>query len=160
MDAFSYTGHRKSRQTGALVRGAAIALLALQLGGCAVASLPFAEMSADRTARSDSANPAVVPVSATAAVDPSDWETVRRTLARAPGDAIAEPLYWSNPDTGSTGSVAGLGGIVDRSGLTCRPFATTVSDSRGVRRYRGDACQRADGRWQLYGVTPDDAELS
>ena len=47
-----------------------------------------------------------------------------------------------------------------RSGQLCRSFATTVNDARGIRRYRGDACRRTDGRWQLDGMAPDDAKLS
>ena len=53
-----------------------------------------------------------------------------------------------------------VAGITDQNGAVCRPFATTINDERGVRRYRGDACLRTDGRWQLNGVTADDALLS
>jgi len=160
--AFSYIGDGVPRQSRLWRRAGAVTVLALSLGGCAVASLPFAEMNADRMAArtTTTAAPAVVKVAATQGVDPSDWETVRRTVAGAAVEEVVDRLHWSNPDTGSTGTIADLGEAVDRSGTICRPFATTVSDLRGVRRYRGQACQRADGRWQLYGVTADDATLS
>jgi hypothetical protein len=53
-----------------------------------------------------------------------------------------------------------LGAAHARGSLTCRPLATTINDERGVRRYRGEACQRDNGRWQLYGMVADDAQLS
>jgi surface antigen len=93
-------------------------------------------------------------------VDPSDWEAVRRALAGVSQDAEVSRIEWSNPDTGSTGTIATLDLPVERSGTLCRPFATTVSDVRGVSRYRGEACRRADGRWQLFGVIADDAQFS
>ncbi len=69
-------------------------------------------------------------------------------------------IEWSNPDTGSTGTIADLRPAADRGGRLCRAFSTTVNDDRGIRRYRGDACQRTDGRWQLYGMVADDVTLS
>ena len=50
--------------------------------------------------------------------------------------------------------------IVTANSVSCRTFATTVNDIRGIRRYRGDACTTAGGRWQLRTVTPDDAAIS
>jgi surface antigen len=88
------------------------------------------------------------------------WEAVRRTVASIPADAGASQVEWSNPDTGSTGTIATLNAPIDRAGVLCRAFATTVNDARGVRLYRGQTCLRADGRWQLHGMIADDAQLS
>ncbi len=93
-------------------------------------------------------------------VDPSDWETIRRAVAKIPADMGATDVEWSNPDTRSTGTIAALAAPSAGAGTLCRPFATTVNDIRGVRRYRGEACQRTDGRWQLMDVAADDALLS
>jgi hypothetical protein len=30
---------------------------------------------------------------------------------------------------------------------------------RGIRHYRGEACQMAKGRWELFGVLADDSKL-
>ena len=41
----------------------------------------------------------------------------------------------------------------------CRAFATTVNDLRGIRRYRGEACQTGDAGWRLTGIVPEDSVL-
>jgi surface antigen len=96
---------------------------------------------------------------AVATVDASDWEAVRRAIATIPADQ-AKSLEWSNPDTRSTGAVSVAVAAEPEAATACRSFATTVSDARGVRRFRGQACREVDGRWQLRGVSADDATLS
>jgi surface antigen len=154
--ACPYTGPARLRQ---LRGGAAAFLLTLALGGCASTGLPLGErdfhgVSAETTAS------VPVKVSVVDQVDPSDWETVRRAVAGVSEANETTRIEWSNPDTGSTGIVATLDMPVEHGGTLCRPFATTVSDVHGVRRYRGEACQRTDGRWQLFGVVADDAQFS
>ena len=157
--ATSYIGDGSPSQSPSFVRGVAIVGVALALGGCAGMGLPFGEAGANRTAQArDPAKPILASATVIDRVDPSDWETVRRTVAGAPGTPTYD-LGWFNPDTGSSGAVA-VAGITDQNGSVCRPFATTINDERGVRRYRGDACLRTDGRWQLNSVTADDALLS
>lgn len=155
-----YIGRRTQRQSPPFLRGAAIAALALSLGGCAGLGLPFgSEMSASTASASGGLKPTLVSARVVDGVDPSDWETIRRTVASAATNTGASRLEWNNPDTGSTGAVADLSPAIQRGGHLCRTFSTTVNDQRGIRRYAGDACQRTDGRWQLYGMAADDAQL-
>jgi surface antigen len=95
------------------------------------------------------------------AVAPSDWERIRLTASTAmPGSANGEVIDWTNPDTGSNGTLSPL--VAARNepdGRNCRPFALTVSDVRGIRGYRGDACRAPDGMWQLFEVVPEDSAL-
>lgn len=156
--ATSYIGDGRARQSLSFARGVAIFGVALTLGGCAGMGLPFGEAGANRLAEAGDPKPILASATVVDRVDPSDWETVRRTVAGAPGTPTFD-LGWFNPDTGSSGAVA-VAGVTDQNGSVCRPFATTINDERGVRRYRGDACLRTDGRWQLNGVTADDALLS
>ena len=72
---------------------------------------------------------------------------------------LAASLDWLNPDTGSTGTITATA-TASEGKFLCRSFATTVNDLRGIRRYRGEACAPDGGRWQLRGVTPDDAAIS
>jgi surface antigen len=128
------------------------------LGGCSAIGIPFGEPAAGRIAPVRS-NP-VLTAKVTDSVDASDWEAVRRLVAGAAVERASDRLAWSNPDTGSTGTLATVAASTGKSGRLCRSFSTTVNDLRGIRRYRGEACQRTDGRWQLYGVTADDSVLS
>jgi surface antigen len=157
-----YIGARKPRQSPPFYRGVAAAVLALSLGGCAGLGLPGGGELI--TGSVPATRPAATLVSANASiierVDPSDWETVRRTVASASPTSGVNRIEWSNPDTGSQGTIIGLDVPTDRKGQLCRSFATTINDARGVRGYRGDACKRTDGRWQLFGMAPDDAKLS
>ena len=146
----------RAHSTGVrLVRGAAIALVALSLGGCAGLGLPFGERGA--AGRMASAGVAIQPILASATItdqlNPSDWETIRRTIEGAPKSSAR--IDWNNALTGSVGSIS----LADSSKEGCRMFATTVNDLHGIRRYRGGACAMPGGRLQLRGIVADDATL-
>ncbi len=153
----SYIGRSASRQL--FLRAVAVGTLASLLGGCASVGLPLGESNLARVSGETTGS---IPAKASVVdqVDPSDWETVRRAVATISPSVGQSQVEWANPDTGSTGTIAISDPASERSGTLCRPFATTVSDVRGVSRYRGEACQRSDGRWQLYGMIPDDAQFS
>jgi surface antigen len=153
----SYIGRSGSRQL--FVRAAAVGSVALLLGGCASVGLPLGETDLARVSGETTGS---IPAKASVVdqVDPSDWEAVRRAVAAISPSVAQSQVEWANPDTGSTGTIATSDPASERAGTLCRPFATTVSDVRGVSRYRGEACQRSDGRWQLYGMIPDDAHFS
>ncbi len=143
----SYTGEGFGRQSLGL---AVIAVLLVVLAsGCS----SLGERGSGRMAAR-----ATKPVSPVERVDPSDWETIRRAVASA-SDASAHTLPWTNPDTGSKGTIALLPAIT-KAGNLCRAFATTISDPSGVHRYGGEACLRTDGRWQLHEITADDVLVS
>ncbi|MHA1549577.1 MAG: RT0821/Lpp0805 family surface protein [Alphaproteobacteria bacterium] len=153
----SYSAAAEARKSHTARRAALMAALALFLGGCS--SVGLGDYARGPQA-SNQAGAGLMKASLTVAdtVDPSDWEAVRRRIARIPRDDIGR-YDWSNPDTRSTGTMTVLAVGTAGSSATCRPFATTLSDSRGIRRYRGEACRRADGRWQLFGIRADDAKL-
>lgn len=136
---------------------AALILAALTLGGCSAVG-PFAELDRGPRLAVTSGNAQVVKagLTATDSVATSDWDAVRRTIAASPTDVHGR-YDWSNPQTGSTGSVTVLALAENAGG--CRPFSTTVNDARGIRHYRGDACQVAGGAWQLKRLAADDAKL-
>lgn len=144
--AKSYTGAGDRRQPLAL---ATLLVAAVALAGCS----SLGERGPGRLSAR-----AAEPETAVTRVDPSDWETIRRTVAAA-SDAASHSLPWRNPDTGSNGTIALLPAIT-KSGSLCRAFATTVSDPSGIHRYGGEACLRTDGRWQLRGITADDVLVS
>lgn len=140
----SYTGRRTERQSLPYFRAAALGGLALATAGCSA------------TAIDPTHTGSVVRAAVTDGVDPSDWETVRRTIAGIGAETLDRA--WQNPKTGSSGTVTALA-PEPRAGGVCRDFATTVSDLRGIRRYRGEACQTGDAAWRLTGIIPEDSML-
>jgi surface antigen len=145
----------RAHSTGVrLVRGVAIAALALSLGGCAGLGLPFGERgTAGRMASAAAIQPILASAVITDQLDPTDWETVRRTIEGAP--KTASRVDWNNAITGSVGTIA----LAADGSEGCRLFAATVNDLHGIRRYRGGACDVGKGRLQLRGIVADDATL-
>jgi hypothetical protein len=79
-------------------------------------------------------------------------EAIRGSLAVLTGGTI----FWSNSESGSDGIIEFA---ADDAAETCRPFAATVSDLRGIRRYRSEACPGSDGAWDFAEITPEDSVL-
>lgn len=156
--ASSYTGHGRRGKPRWWLAPIAIAALAAAVSGCSSFGPPLGERNSGRLAAGRTASITPAAANPVEAVDPSDWETIRRAVA-ASSDATAQTVTWRNPDTGSNGSVALLPAIT-KEGSFCRSFAATVNDIRGIHRYGGDACLRTDGRWQLLGITADDKLIS
>jgi surface antigen len=151
----SYIGGGGQRQSPPFVRPAAVALLAAMLGGCAGLGMPFETASRDTITTGS-----IQKVSAKAGgpTAQSDWEAVRSTIAKAM-ESKTQDVTWRNPSTGSSGALSILDTPTATNDANCRNFATTMNDMRGIRRYRGEACKMANGRWQLFGVLADDSKL-
>jgi surface antigen len=153
----SYIGEGRTRQAPPFVRAVVIGLTVLSLAGCSRLGMPFGGSDPDP----QPTGAIRVAAKVTDSVDPSDWEAIRRAVATAPIDGSdSQGINWSNPDTGSSGLITAYPAIAEKSGSLCRTLATTVNDVRGVRRYRGEACQRTNGRWQLLNIAADDSKLS
>ena len=154
----SYIGKGRERQSPPLLRPIAIAVLAVGLGGCAGLGLPFNEAAVDRGLSTGSIQK--VSAKGNGKVDQSDWDTVRRAIARAASEKTLDgTLEWRNPGTGTTGTIAILDTVTATNDPNCRNFQTTINDMRGIRHYRGEACQMSKGSWQLFGVLADDSKL-
>jgi surface antigen len=144
-----------------LLQAFAILGVAVSLGGCAQLGLPMVEADS-RPSAVDRLTTGATLASArvSANVDPSDWEAMRRAVATAPADRSSGAIAWSNPDTGSDGAITASAANPGKSGKLCRMLAATINDNRGVRVYRGEACQSSDGRWRIVRIAADDATLS
>lgn len=136
-----------------------IAAMTATLGGCAGMGLPFADVDRTTTASIPGSHPVLASATFIDRVDPSDWQSIRKTIAAAP-NAATTGIEWTNPATGTTGTVAVAAAKTPKNGLSCRTFATTISDARGIRRYRGDACLSGGGMLTLRDVAADDATIS
>ena len=154
-----YIGETRLRQSSVLARPLIAALLAAYLGGCATFGLPFGGGGGDRELTTGSITKAG-DKSDGKVVAQSDWETIRRSIAQAEAnDSLSQAMAWSNPATGSTGTLTVLDTVPPTNDPSCRNFQTTVNDLRGIRHYRGEACRMAENRWELFGVLADDSKL-
>ena len=62
---------------------------------------------------------------------------------------IGEPIRWSNPNTGNSGSVTPVREGNHYSGAYCREYNTTVSIGGRTESAHGTACRQPDGSWKM-----------
>lgn len=165
----SYTGRVAGRQR---IAYAGLLFSVLALAGCSSmgglgdvtgsitvpsATGPDPSLSAPRRTGPGAAGKAAEPEAAPAA--PSDWEAVKRSVAKAPADRPAKApeakIAWSNAETGNSGTISDVIAS-NRAGSACKGFNTTVSSMDGVRLYRGEVC-RTGRTWELVTVEPADS---
>jgi hypothetical protein len=119
---------------------AAVCLLILPLGAC----------SLSRTAKLESEQALVTssiskPVAAEG-VDSTDVEVIKNMVTSADGETMPE-LAWSNPDTGSRGTIKAIDQFVGSHGQTCKKFQTTVDSFTGISLYNGETCETKKDSW-------------
>lgn len=155
----SYTGRVAGRQR---IAYAGLLLSVLSLAGCSSMgglgditgsiTVPSAARSGP-TGAGKSAEPQAAPAA------PSDWEAVKRSVAKAPTDrptkSAEAKIAWSNAETGNSGTISDVIAS-NRAGNACKGFNTTVSSMDGVRLYRGEVC-RTGRSWELVTVEPADS---
>lgn len=131
--------------------------LSTLLGGCAVIG-PFAERldpAPTGSIQTGSERPAASQLAS------SDWEAIRsKAAAIIPAASAGSSVDWSNPSTGSSGSVSPIATAEPKGNTRCRAFAATLNDIRGARRYRSQACLQNNGKWVIGPPTAEDAFLS
>lgn len=122
----------------------AIFLVAM-LAGCA-GKINATSLGIDDSIRTGS-------VTAANAGDDSDESldaiTIRNAVTSADLPALnGRALAWANPQTGSTGNVSRIDEFLEQGAL-CRRFVASRQKYDGVALYRGEACLRDRGDWQL-----------
>ena len=124
---------------------AGLVLVAVLATGCAV-NKPFAALESD---------PAIITSSVTKpieaeGVDPRDAETIKMAVAEAQSEGTASRLLaWSNPETGSSGTITAIDQFVGSHGQSCKKFRTTVDSFMGISLYNGETCELKKGLWVL-----------
>jgi hypothetical protein len=88
----------------------------------------------------------------------SDWDTVRRTVAKAAAKAPTERIVWTNDETGNSGTISDLIVSKSRTGSACKGFSTTLASIDGVRLYHGQVCDEGRGDWTYTSVEPADGK--
>ncbi len=65
----------------------------------------------------------------------------------------SKPVPWSNPETGSQGTITAIAEKKDETGL-CREFQTSRESFDGVMIYKGETCLQNGGQWTLKSFAP------
>lgn len=130
------------------------------LKSCAVAAMLMlpAACSMQKTLALDS-EPAVITSSVTKPVQPegidsTDAELIKTVVAESEFAGPTEnALAWSNPDTGSRGTIMAIDKFVGSHGQKCKKFQTTVDTFMGISLYDGETCELRKGFWVLSWFT-------
>ncbi len=72
--------------------------------------------------------------------------TTQRTLETAPS---GNPVSWSNPDSGHSGTVTPRPSYQNASGDYCREYDQTIVVDGKTETAYGTACRQADGSWKI-----------
>ena len=83
-------------------------------------------------------------------IDSTDAELIKTVVAEADQSGSANnALAWSNPDTGSSGTIMAIDKFVGSHGQKCKKFQTTVDTFMGISLYDGETCELRKGFWVL-----------
>jgi len=64
---------------------------------------------------------------------------------------VGDATNWSNPDTGSSGSISPVSTYQNAAGQYCREFQQEVTVGGQPEQLFGTACREADGSWRIVG---------
>lgn len=73
-------------------------------------------------------------------------QSTQQALSSSPAGKTSR---WSNPDTGSSGSVTPQPSYKDQNGRLCREYQETVNAKGKTQTGYRTACQQADGSWRI-----------
>ena len=161
-----------SGTAGASLRSAAVLVLALSVGGCAVSGsmgsmFSFSKSSKDETKARAYANeevtgsvakPSAAPASASTAGLPSETDLVFARMAIVDvltrgSKQISSP--WENPSSGARGTVTPIASAYAKGGSTCRDFLASYLRGQGSETWmQGEACRAKQGAWEVKSLRP------
>ena len=141
-------GVAKQRKSGLFV--GLISGVALSLQGCAMKDFSIEKAVPDQATVTGS-------VARAQAVDTkgsSDQTTVRNIVSALNFTQWgSKPVPWSNPETGSQGTITAIAEKKNETGL-CREFQTSRESFDGVMLYKGETCMQNGGQWTLKSFAP------
>lgn len=133
---------------------AAAIILAAALSGCAVGK-SVDRLAAENELVTNSVTEAVEPEG----IDPTDAEAIKLKVADAEiGGTDSNLLAWSNPETGSSGTITAIDQFIGTHGQSCKKFRTTVDSFMGIALYKGETCELKKGFWVLSWFIRDKSE--
>ncbi|MEQ9557626.1 MAG: RT0821/Lpp0805 family surface protein [Rhodospirillales bacterium] len=85
-----------------------------------------------------------------ASLDRADQMYQQRAQNTALHTADWQPVTWSNPDSGNSGTITPVRTIqTTNTGQVCREYQTSVTIGGKVEEGYGTACRTADGAWRI-----------
>ena len=121
---------------------ASIAVLScLVLQACSVSS-PLNNIATEDTVINASVTKPVEPQG----IDSTDAEIIKTVVAESDK---TNALAWSNPDTGTKGTITAIDRFTGSHGQNCKKFQTTVDTFMGISLYNGETCELKKGFWVL-----------
>src|SRR3990167_1974370 len=64
-------------------------------------------------------------------------------------NAVGQPAYWSNPNTGANYRVVPVKNVTHRGNKYCREYRTTADIAGKQQQMYGTACRQPDGSWKV-----------
>ncbi|MEK1891512.1 MAG: RT0821/Lpp0805 family surface protein [Phyllobacterium sp.] len=96
----------------------------------------------------------VAPAQVADAKGSSDQTTVRNIVSALNFTQWGKnPVPWSNPETGSQGTITAIAEKKNDTEL-CREFQTSRESFDGVMLYKGETCMQNGGQWTLKSFGP------
>ncbi|MEL6967374.1 MAG: RT0821/Lpp0805 family surface protein [Pseudomonadota bacterium] len=136
----------KGRRTTASKRAVLAVLVAsMAVSGCAINNNTLPQIANDKSIVTDS----VAKTTGPKGIAKGDADVIKSAVAQAPIEERIKPLAWSNPETGSTGTIVAIDKFMGKHGQQCRGFKTSVDTFMGIAFYNGEACQISPGEWVL-----------
>jgi hypothetical protein len=144
---------------------AALLVFVAALGGCGI-SVPLGGLTAEApgvagagagSASHALALPDPLPASLAASDAAQIGEAAGRALSPEKGDD-ADDGRWTNPTTGSTGTLVSLSAPRAATGEICGTFASIVTSIRGIHRYQSRACRAPDGQVRVVITEPGEPQ--
>ncbi len=131
-------------------RGLAVGIALCSFSGCAMKDFGIEKAVPDQATVTGSVAPAQ-PVDSKGS---SDQTTVRNIVSALNFTQWgSKPVPWSNPETGSQGTITAIAEKKDETGL-CREFQTSRESFDGVMLYKGETCMQNGGQWTLKSFAP------
>ncbi len=84
-----------------------------------------------------------------ASLDKSDQMYANRAFSQATAAPVGQPITWSNPENGNSGTYTTTRTGRTSSGGQCREFTQTIMVGGRSQQGVGTACQNPDGSWQI-----------
>lgn len=84
-----------------------------------------------------------------ASLDRQDVEQSQSAQQRAYGAPIGQPIAWTNPETGHSGTITPRREGTDATGNYCREYQSTVTVGGQTQQAYGTACRQPDGSWNV-----------
>lgn len=122
-------------------------MLAVVLGtsGCAVNGDSLSQLAESEKLVTNS----VASVAKPEGIEQTDAEIIKTAVADANVSSPIKPLAWTNPETGSSGTIVAIEKFQGKHGQRCRGFKTSVDTFMGIAFYNGEACQTSPREWVL-----------